>query len=369
MASVSFHGVTKRFDGGVTAVQKLDLAAEDGEFLVLVGPSGSGKSTALRMLAGLEHPTAGRIRIGDRDVTDVAPRDRDVAMVFQNYALYPHMTVRQNLEFGLRMRNTRTDELRRRVAAAAQKLDLAPLLERKPAALSGGERQRVALGRAIVREPSVFLFDEPLSNLDARLRVQTRAELVRLHRELRTTMVYVTHDQVEAMTMGQRIAVLRDGALQQVAPPLDLYHRPANRFVAAFIGSPPMNFFSGRAEAGPAGLRFCGRSFQLELPAARPLAAAAGEVSLGIRPEHLALADLDADFRFYVLVVEPLGAETLVHGRTPAGEEVSIRFAGTGDVLPETTVGARIDRARLFWFDPATGSALTCTEAPDGLPR
>jgi multiple sugar transport system ATP-binding protein len=346
----------------VTAVQKLDLAAKDGEFLVLVGPSGSGKSTALRMLAGLEHPTAGRIRIGDRDVTDVAPRDRDVAMVFQNYALYPHMTVRQNLEFGLRMRNTRKDELRRRVDAAAQKLDLAPLLERKPAALSGGERQRVALGRAIVREPAVFLFDEPLSNLDARLRVQTRAELVRLHRELRTTMVYVTHDQVEAMTMGQRIAVLRGGALQQVAPPLDLYHRPANRFVAAFIGSPPMNFFSGRAEAGPAGLRFSGRSFQLELPAARRLAASAGEVSLGIRPEHLALADLDADFRFHVLVVEPLGAETLVHGRTPAGEDVSIRFAGTGDVLPETIVGARIDRARLFWFDPATGSALACTE-------
>jgi len=363
MASVSFLGVTKLFGGGVTAVRDLDLEARDGEFLVVVGPSGSGKSTALRMLAGLEHPTAGRIRIGDRDVTDVAPRDRDVAMVFQNYALYPHMTVRQNLEFGLRMRNTRKDELRRRVDAAARKLDLVPLLGRKPAALSGGERQRVALGRAIVREPSVFLFDEPLSNLDARLRVQTRAELVRLHRELHTTMVYVTHDQVEAMTMGQRIAVLRDGALQQVAPPLDLYHRPANRFVAAFIGSPPMNFFPGRAEAGPDGLRFSGRSFQLELPAAPPrLAGSTGDVSLGIRPEHLALADLDADFRVHVLVVEPLGAETLVHGRTPEGEEVTVRFAGTGDVQPETTVGARIDRARLFWFDPLTGSALACTE-------
>jgi multiple sugar transport system ATP-binding protein len=365
MASVTFLGVSKVFAGGVTAVRDLDLEARDGEFLVLVGPSGSGKSTALRMIAGLDHPTTGRIRIGERDVTDVPARDRDVAMVFQNYALYPHMSVRENLEFGLRMRKTPHGEISRRVEAAAAMLDLSRLLARRPAALSGGERQRVALGRAIVRQPSLFLFDEPLSNLDARLRVQTRAELVRLHRALRTTMVYVTHDQVEAMTMGQRIAVLNDGALQQAAAPLDLYHRPANRFVASFIGSPPMNFFEGRLEAGDDGLRFRGASLELAVPAQAPSAPATGarDVALGIRPEHLAPADVGADLRIHVLVVEPLGAETFLYGRTPAGEAVGVRLGGAARVEPESSLGLRLDRTRLHWFDATSGGLIT---APGG---
>jgi len=356
MASVSFERVSKRFDGGVLAVDRLELEARDGEFLVLVGPSGSGKSTALRILAGLDQPTEGRIRIGARDVTDVAPRDRDVAMVFQNYALYPHMTVGENLSFGLRMRRTPRAEVERRVAAAAAKLGLGPLLGRKPGALSGGERQRVALGRAIVREPSAFLFDEPLSNLDARLRAGTRTELVRLHRELRTTMVYVTHDQVEAMTMGQRIAVLRDGRLQQVAAPLELYDRPANRFVAGFIGSPPMNFFEGRLEAEPV-RRFAGRSFAIELSLPGP-DFAAGDLVLGVRPEHVRPADDDADLRVRVLVVEPLGSETLVYARTASDEDIAIRIAGAADIRPDADLGLRFDRDRVHGFDPGSGTAV-----------
>jgi len=356
MASVSFQGVTKRFDGDVIAVERLELDVRDGEFLVLVGPSGSGKSTALRILAGLDYPTEGRIRIGERDVTDVAPRDRDVAMVFQNYALYPHMTVRENLAFGLRMRKVARAEIERRVAATAAKLGLQTLLSRKPGALSGGERQRVALGRAIVREPSVFLFDEPLSNLDARLRAETRTELVRLHRELRTTMVYVTHDQVEAMTMGQRIAVLEDGRLQQVAPPLELYDRPVNRFVAGFIGSPPMNFFPGRIEAGAT--RFTGRSFALDLDAPCGGDPPARDVVLGIRPEHVRPAGEDADLRVRVLVVEPLGSETLIYGRTDQDEDVGIRIAGAAGIRPETSLALRLDRDRIRGFDPESGTAV-----------
>jgi len=362
MASVSFQGVTKRFDGGVTAVDRLELDVRDGEFLVLVGPSGSGKSTALRMLAGLDHPTEGRIRIGDRDVTDVAPRDRDVAMVFQNYALYPHMTVRENLGFGLRMRKTPRAEIERRVAATADKLDIGTLLARKPAALSGGQRQRVALGRAIVREPSVFLFDEPLSNLDARLRTETRTELVRLHRELRTTMVYVTHDQVEAMTMADKIVVLNAGVIEQVGSPLELYHSPRNRFVAGFIGSPAMNFFDGRLEAGPA-RRLAGRSFALELAPSGD-EGPARDVVLGIRPEHLRPAGRDADFEIRVLVVEPLGSETLVYGRTDAGDDVAVRIAGAADVRPDTGLGLCLDRDRLHAFDPESGDAVSLPAVP-----
>jgi multiple sugar transport system ATP-binding protein len=354
MASVSFENVSKRFDGGVLAVDRLELDVHDGEFLVLVGPSGSGKSTALRILAGLDHPTGGRIRIGERDVTDVAPRDRDVAMVFQNYALYPHMTVRENLAFGLRMRKTPRAEIERRVTATAAKLGLQALLSRRPAALSGGQRQRVALGRAIVREPCVFLFDEPLSNLDARLRAETRTELVRLHRELGTTMVYVTHDQVEAMTMGQRIAVLRDGRLQQVAAPLQLYDRPGNRFVAGFIGSPPMNFFPGRLEAGR---RFVGRSFALELESSDD-DVADRDIILGVRPEHVRPAGDDADLRVRVLVVEPLGSETLVYGRTGQDEDIGLRIAGASDIRPDSDLGLRLDRDRLHAFDPGSGQAL-----------
>src|ERR687894_2286271 len=252
MASVRLEGVTKTYPNGHVAAKGLDLEIRDGEFMVLVGPSGCGKSTALRMIAGLETPTGGRIMIGDRDVTALQPQDRDIAMVFQTYALYPHMTVGENLAFGLRMRGTAKDAIEPRVKEAARALGLEAVLGRRPAQLSGGQRQRVALGRAIVREPKVFLFDEPLSNLDAKLRVETRAKLARLHRRLGATVVYVTHDQEEALTLGNRIAVMRDGFLQQVAPPMELYRRPANRFVAGFVGSPGMNFLPGTILPGSA---------------------------------------------------------------------------------------------------------------------
>ena len=245
MATVSFRHVDKRYANGFHAVRDLCLEVRDGEFVVLVGPSGCGKSTTLRMLAGLEEVTSGDICIGDRRVNDVGPADRDIAMVFQNYALYPHMTVRQNMAFGLKMRRTPQAEIERRTAEAAETLGIAALLDRRPRELSGGQRQRVALGRAIVRQPQVFLFDEPLSNLDAKLRVQMRAEIAALHHRLRTTMIYVTHDQVEAMTLGERIVVMDDGVVQQADAPLAIYREPANRFVAAFIGSPPMNFLAG----------------------------------------------------------------------------------------------------------------------------
>src|SRR5918992_2486944 len=245
MASVRLEKVWKRYPNGHVAARGVELAIADGEFMVLVGPSGCGKSTALRVIAGLETPSQGRVLIGDRDVTAVPPQERDVAMVFQSYALYPHMTVRDNLGFGLRMRGTTATRIAERVDVAARALGLGAVLDRKPGQLSGGQRQRVALGRAIVREPMVFLFDEPLSNLDAKLRLETRAELARLHRRLKATVVYVTHDQEEAMTLGSRVAVLREGILQQVAPPMALYRRPANQFVAGFVGSPEMNFLPG----------------------------------------------------------------------------------------------------------------------------
>ncbi len=356
MATVTLERISKRFAGDIIAVRDLDLAVRDGEFLVLVGPSGSGKSTALRIIAGLEAPTAGSVRIGDRDVTDVAPADRDIAMVFQNYALYPHMTVRENLSFGLRVRKTPRAEIARRVAAVATSLGLEAVLERKPAALSGGQRQRVALGRAIVREPSVFLFDEPLSNLDARLRVETRAELVRLHRTLGTTMIYVTHDQVEAMTMGQRIAVMDGGVLQQLAPPLELYDRPVNLFVATFVGSPAMNLFRGTLELSADGPLFRSGSITIAPAPATPDC----PVVLGIRPEHFRPVDTTqrADLTVRVDVVEPLGAETLVYGVTRDGQRVAFRAAetpaiGIGDPLP-----LRAERHRLHWFDATSGRAL-----------
>ena len=320
MAAVTLHQVTKRF-GNVSVIESVDLEIRDHEFMVLVGPSGCGKSTVLRMIAGLEEVTGGTISIGDRVVNDVHPKDRDVAMVFQNYALYPHMTIRENLEFGLRIRSTPQAEIDRLVAEAAQILGIAPLLERKPKELSGGQRQRVALGRAIVRKPSVFLFDEPLSNLDAKLRVQMRAEIKKLQHRLQTTTVYVTHDQVEAMTMGHRMAVLNAGKLEQVGTPLEVYERPASVFVATFIGTPPMNFLRGT-------LRNSGGSIQtpvvqLAIPAPWREAAARNldrEVVLGIRPEHL----LDpsrrrpgmetAEVEIVVELVETLGDELVVHG-------------------------------------------------------
>jgi multiple sugar transport system ATP-binding protein len=327
MAEVTLQSVRKEF-GAVTVIAGLDLAIRDREFMVLVGPSGCGKSTALRMIAGLEELSGGTIAIGGRVVNDVPPKDRDIAMVFQSYALYPHMTVRQNLEFGLKIRKTPRAELDRRVREAAEILDITELLDRKPKQLSGGQRQRVAVGRAIVRKPAVFLFDEPLSNLDAKLRVQMRAQISKLQKALETTTVYVTHDQIEAMTMGHRIAVMRAGALQQVGTPLEVYEQPANLFVAGFIGTPPMNFVP--AVLGDGGGTLVAADFRLDLPARWRAAAAGGggrRVVLGVRPENVreaaregtgAALPLTARVEF----VEPLGHEAIVHGRV--GEDLIV---------------------------------------------
>ena len=322
MALVRLEHITKTFPGGTVAVRGIDLVAEDREFLVLVGPSGCGKSTVLRMVAGLEAPTSGTIYIGERRVNEVAPKDRNVAMVFQSYALYPHMTVRQNLAFGLKLRKLPREETRGRVDNAASLLGLTPYLDRKPRALSGGQRQRVALGRAIVREPDVFLFDEPLSNLDAALRSQTRTEISNLHRRLNTTMVYVTHDQVEAMTMADRIAVMNDGALMQVARPMDLYHRPANRFVASFIGSPSMNFFDGTIEDGVFHMPGFALALSGRLEKAR---AHRGAAILGLRPEHISLTNGSPDEAVdgRASAVEPMGNEILLHLDLEAGKAVA----------------------------------------------
>jgi multiple sugar transport system ATP-binding protein len=343
MALVRLEAVKKVYPNGHVAAQGLDLEIADGEFMVLVGPSGCGKSTALRMIAGLETPTGGRILIGDRDVTALPPQERDIAMVFQSYALYPHMTVRENLAFGLRMRGAGREVIGRRVEEAARALALEPVLGRKPAQLSGGQRQRVALGRAIVREPKVFLFDEPLSNLDAKLRVETRAELARLHRRLAATVVYVTHDQEEAMTLGSRVAVMRDGFLQQVAPPMELYRRPANRFVAGFVGSPAMNFLPGETLTGTNEIRRSG-------------------AILGVRPHDVAIVakgagDLDA----WVDVVEPRGSELLVYLRLGAdheGPEVRVVAPPEPQVEPDRVVGVKFDRERLHWFEEESGKRI-----------
>src|SRR5690242_9659624 len=284
MAEITLDNVTKEFGGGVRAVDGVDLTIGSGEFIVLVGPSGCGKSTLLRMIAGLEEVTGGSISIGDREVTRLSPRDRDIAMVFQNYALYPHYTVERNLGYGLRVRGTPKAEIERRVREVAVMLGIEHLLQRRPSALSGGQRQRVAMGRAIVREPAAFLMDEPLSNLDAKLRVDMRAQLARLHAELGVTTVYVTHDQIEAMTLGARVAVMRDGRIQQVDSPQNLYRRPLNLFVAAFIGSPPMNLVE--AEVSDGAVTFAG----VRVPVDRG-ALPSGTVVLGIRPQDLRLAD------------------------------------------------------------------------------
>jgi len=334
MALVRLEGVGKTYPNGHVAAKGLDLEIRDGEFMVLVGPSGCGKSTALRMIAGLETPTSGRILIGDRDVTALPPQERDIAMVFQTYALYPHMTVGENLAFGLRMRGTASKVIEQRVKEASRALGLEPVLGRRPAQLSGGQRQRVALGRAIVREPKVFLFDEPLSNLDAKLRVETRAELARLYRRLGATVVYVTHDQEEAMTLGWRVAVMRDGFLQQVAPPMELYRRPANRFVAEFVGSPGMNFLPGDAVPGMG---------------------QADAATLGVRPHDLTIVAQGAgDTDAWVDVVEPRGSELLVYLRMGAkGDGAELRVVAPPEpaIEEERVVGVRFDRARLHWFD------------------
>ncbi|HVZ39040.1 MAG TPA: sn-glycerol-3-phosphate ABC transporter ATP-binding protein UgpC [Candidatus Kapabacteria bacterium] len=322
MAHVSLQNVWKRFDDGTVAVDDVSFELADGEFLVIVGPSGCGKSTTLRMIAGLEMISEGEIRIGERLVNNVHPKDRDVAMVFQNYALYPHMTVRQNLEFALRMRKMTREEIDRRVARAARMLELEQLMERKPKALSGGQRQRVAVGRAIVRNPAVFLFDEPLSNLDAKLRTQTRAQLQKLHHELRATSVYVTHDQVEAMTMADRIVVMDRGRVQQIAPPMELYNRPVNRFVAGFIGTPGMNFFEGSVTPGDPARFVQSGNAGITIPLAHVPPECAGATTLGIRPEHLLATDPSDPLAFTatVEVVETLGNLTFVY--FPAGDDL-----------------------------------------------
>ena len=360
MASVQLAGVEKVYPNGHVAARGLDIEIADGEFMVLVGPSGCGKSTALRMIAGLETPTAGRVLIGDRDVTDLPPQDRDIAMVFQSYALYPHMTVRQNLAFGLRMRGAAPSAIAERVEGVAQALGLTGVLERKPSQLSGGQRQRVALGRAMVRDPQVFLFDEPLSNLDAKLRVETRAELARLHRRLKATIVYVTHDQEEALTLGGRVTVMRDGIVEQVGPPMEVYRRPASIFVAGFVGSPAMNFVPGQicddgSWSGPDGL-----VLPFEVPPRgvdRP-----PQVTLGVRPHDVAIVAPGAgDVDARVDVVEPRGSELLVHlhlGAEGRGEEVRVVAPPEQPMAVEAVVGLRPDRQRLHWFDARTGRRL-----------
>ena len=328
MATIVLDGITKQFPDGTTAVRSLDLSIADGELMVLVGPSGCGKTTALRMVAGLEEVTTGTIFIADRPVNDVEPRDRDIAMVFQSYALYPHLTVRQNMAFSLKYRSgSNKDEIRRRVAEAARILELEPLLERKPRQLSGGQRQRVAMGRAIVRQPQAFLMDEPLSNLDAKLRVQMRAEIARLQRSLGVTTIYVTHDQTEAMTLGSRVAVIRHGELQQVAPPQELYLRPANLFVASFIGSPAMNLIEASVERGDGGPQVCFGPHRLAIgdKAVREhpvLERYLGrKVVLGIRPEHLEDASLARDAASGTVI------EVTVELREELGSEVDLHCA------------------------------------------
>ena len=338
MPAVALRHLTKQFGTDSPALDALSLDVAPGEFLVLLGPSGCGKTTALRCIAGLEEPTAGDIEIDGVRVNDLPPKDRDVAMVFQNYALYPHLSVRENIGFPLAMRRTPKAERERRVAETAEALELTRLLDRKPAQLSGGERQRVALGRAIVRRPKVFLFDEPLSNLDAKLRVQMRGELVRLHRRLAATMLYVTHDQVEAMTMGQRIAILHRGVLQQVGTPGEIYAQPVNTFVAAFIGAPGMNVLETRAYR------------RTGVPAHQ----GTDVVSIGFRPEDARLVAAEgAPFVGVVSLVEPLGAETLVHVRLEGGEAVVVRVREGMVPSADERVALAVPPERLHAFDAA----------------
>jgi multiple sugar transport system ATP-binding protein len=360
MATVTFDHMVKRYAGDVLAVNDLNLEVKDGEFLVLVGPSGCGKTTALRCVAGLEEISDGRLLIGERVVNDLPAKDRNIAMVFQSYALYPHMSVFDNLAFGLKLRKTPKDDIKRRVADAAKILGLENLLDRKPKALSGGQRQRVALGRAIVREPAVFLMDEPLSNLDAKLRVETRANIARLHQRLGTTTVYVTHDQVEAMTMGDRIAVMRDGLLQQVGTPQDLYDHPSNVFVAGFIGSPAMNFTTATLENG--GLKVGG----LELGMSGRLSdmikgrAQGSSVLLGFRPEHLDLVETsDASLHIpaKVDVVEFMGNEELLHAQVEGSEIVAL-VDSDRKVQAGQTVQFTVPAEKLQLFDPETEKSL-----------
>ena len=383
MSAIKLDAVTKEYPNGFRAIDNVDLEIADGEFMVLVGPSGCGKSTLLRSIAGLENITYGTIYVGDDDVTDLQPQGRDIAMVFQNYALYPHMTVKGNLEYGLRIRKLPKEEREKRVSEVAKVLGLDELLDRKPSALSGGQRQRVAMGRAIVREPKAFLMDEPLSNLDAKLRVSMRAELSRLHERLGVTTVYVTHDQVEAMTLGQRVAVLRDGVLQQVDTPQKLFDEPANLFVAAFIGSPSMNLVGGESD----GTSVTFGSMSLPLPDNSPLRGKQASVILGIRPTDFRAASEAPESwpRMTVKpdVIEELGAEThlILTIDAPKVSAEAVRAANDSDeddmifaddkaVFTARVEGRRgptvhegielaVDNARLYFFDPESGASLT----------
>ena len=377
MAEVAFNGVEKIYDNGFHAVHELSLDIPDGEFLVLVGPSGCGKTTALRMVAGLEEISAGELFIGDRVVNKLTPKERDIAMVFQNYALYPHLSVYENIAFGLRLRKEAKDETHRRVTWAAQMLDLTPYLDRKPKQLSGGQRQRVAMGRAIVRQPQVFLMDEPLSNLDAKLRVQMRAELIALHKRLGITTVYVTHDQTEAMTLGDRVVVLRGGVVQQIDAPERLYRHPTNTFVAGFIGSPAMNFLDGRLEQGAVELG--GTRIELPDKLRQRLSAAGGDVIVGVRPEDFVLGTNGSSIRAEVAITEALGPETLAHLRAEGvrvsklgersgktadeetgelSETVVVRFDSNTDLRAGSRIELAVNVDRLQLFDAASGESL-----------
>ncbi len=365
MAQVTLRNLVKKFSEEVVAVNNVNLEIEDKEFVVLVGPSGCGKTTTLRMVAGLEDISAGEIYIGDRMVNDVPPKDRNIAMVFQNYALYPHMTVYKNMAFSLKLRRTPKDEIARRVKTAADILGIGDLLDRKPKQLSGGQRQRVAVGRAIVRQPEVFLFDEPLSNLDAKLRVNMRAELIKLHDRLDATMIYVTHDQVEAMTMGDRIVVMRNGFIQQVGPPMEVYNQPQNQFVAGFIGSPPMNFLDAHLVSNNGGLAVDLQGVRLPLPPQKTKGAEAytnKKVVFGIRPEDILSTPEKksaylAPIRATVEVLEPLGAEIVLE-LSSKGYAFTARMEPQMRARMHDEIEVYFDMERVQFFDPQTEQAI-----------
>jgi multiple sugar transport system ATP-binding protein len=363
MAEVRLENVSKIYNERIKAVDAVNLTIHDKEFMVLVGPSGCGKSTTLRMVAGLEEISDGNIYIDDVHVNDIPPKDRDIAMVFQNYALYPHMTVFENMAFGLKLRKFRKEEIKIRVEEAADILDLQNLLDRRPKELSGGQRQRVAVGRAIVRKPKVFLFDEPLSNLDAKLRVQMRVEISKLHQRLEATMIYVTHDQVEAMTMGDRITVMKDGIVQQVESPTHLYSRPTNKFVAGFIGSPAMNFFNGELIQNVAAI-FKNKSFEIELP--KITAESVGtemnkSIVLGVRPEDFSLQPFDTNkknsIKALVEVIEPMGSENYLYLKTN-DQSFIVRTAPSTDVKINDTVILYINLGNIHLFDEKSSESL-----------